>query len=199
MTLDLVQLRWQQIRATESSQLMAKENIELKQQVVQLKVKLMQAQNQKSGIKMDFLIRIQMQAASFAMRAKSELSKLKLEYETEVKGLVQMKNTLARAFEGMKGIVFEKNLEIDVLRKDLKKLDYHLMQCKMELEEKDRQQEEKLAIIDMKVNKQKEEIKELRQKNASLEHELSQSKDYNAELNKQKVLLEKSIQVYNCA
>lgn len=195
MTMDLVQLRWQQIRAVESSQLLAKENLELKQQVAQLKMKLNTAKSANTGIKMDFLVRIQMQASSFAMKTKAELTKLKQLYEGDVKALVQIKDTLVKAFDQMKGIVLEKNIEIDILKKDMKKMEQQLIQYASDLDEKERLHQEHLSTVDIKYAKQKEEIKELKQKNASLEHELIQSKGYNDEMAKQKALLEKSLQV----
>lgn len=194
MTFDLVQLRWQQIRSVESSQLMAKENIELKQQIAQLKIKLSSAQNAKSGVKMDFLTRLQMQTASFCMKSKAEFTKLKQTYETDIKDLTIMKDKLSIAFEKMKSIVVEKNVEVDVLRQDLKKLEQQIITLTSALDDKDHQHQTHLNMLDIKNAKHKEEMKELKRINAQLEQDLKQSKDYSSELNKQKTILEISIQ-----
>jgi hypothetical protein len=97
-TVDLVQLRWQQIRSTECSIALKKENIDLKKQIVKLKASLRNAQSVEVGIKRELLDKLSMQVQCYTIKDRTELSKIKSAVQQEDK---KMGQSLQLVFESM--------------------------------------------------------------------------------------------------
>jgi len=94
MDLDIVQLRWQQIRSFEASQAISAENLELKKQVVELR----RQQREQDRLNKQSLRELGRAVNLWMSRARGDLNSLKSECLQEVAGALLLKDTLAEGF-----------------------------------------------------------------------------------------------------
>ena len=102
-TLDFVQIRWQQIRLTESAQLIESENIALKKELKELREKAaatpVVVADPNAGAAQSIVKKSCANMTNILMRLQSELVKLKLTSVQEIAGLVNQKSLLEKAFD----------------------------------------------------------------------------------------------------
>jgi hypothetical protein len=94
MDLDIVQLRWQQVRSFEASQVISAENLELKKQVVELR----RQHREQDRLNKQALRELGRAVSLWTSRARGDLNSLKSECLQEVAGAILLKDTLAEGF-----------------------------------------------------------------------------------------------------
>lgn len=95
MDMDIVQLRWQQIRSFEASQAISAENVELKSQIIQLKALQKETDRKNKQSLRDLARSVQ----SWIIRARVDMTNLTSSCMNDLAAATQSRESLQRAFE----------------------------------------------------------------------------------------------------
>jgi chromosome segregation ATPase len=159
--LDLVQLRWQFIRSVDSTQSIQKENIELKQEIAQLKLKLKNVVNEKSGVKSEIVDKFKMHLDSYIMRDKKELIRLRQYVQSEQEESNNVRILLQRAVQQYQTLLVEKERRVDELKAEYAGSAKEIAHLKKELIHQQSKHEEESKKLKHLAESQKEEIERL--------------------------------------
>ncbi len=180
--LDLVQLRWQLIRSVDSTQSIQKENIELKQEIAQLKFKLKNASTEKSGVKSEIVDKFKMHFDSYIMKDKAELVRMKQYMMSEQQEFASMKLMLQRVVKQYHTMMLEKDNRIEQLKeeygassKDISQIRKEMMQQQIKFEEDTKRikslndtQKQEIDRLNAIIAKNVEDLKSLHELNDEL-------------------------------
>ncbi len=180
--LDLVQLRWQLIRSVDSTQSIQKENIELKQEIAQLKFKLKNASTEKSGVKSEIVDKFKMHFDSYIMKDKAELVRMKQYMMSEQQEFASMKLMLQRVVKQYHTMMLEKDNRIEQLKeeygassKDISQIRKEMMQQQIKFEEDTKRikslndtQKQEIDRLNAIIAKNVEDLKSLHEHNDEL-------------------------------
>lgn len=161
MSLDLVQLRWQQIRVVESSQCVGKENIALRTQLSDLKAKSSKVGN-------DTLKKFVTKVQNYIMQNKADFGKLKLQFIKEINGLMYQQSELKTAFAKALSIIDDKESKCMNLKAEIKLLNIQLLEAKQNTSSALKDQEGEMSRLKARVDKLKTEKTELQQRTESM-------------------------------
>jgi chromosome segregation ATPase len=138
-TLDLVQVRWQQVRLLEASQVIEGENIALKKEIKDLKAKLANAAapvvlpNPNAEEEKLRLNRGCANMRNILIRFQSELVKLKLSSVQEINWLLAQKQLLSNAFNRYTALYSTKSAEFDAMVRQRDQLQSQLSELQQEM------------------------------------------------------------------
>lgn len=174
MALDLVQIRWQQIRLVESSQVLETENIALKKEIEELKsvkpisppapIVVVQAPSPVTavdiGINRDLVMKQCHHMTNLLMRTQSELMKLKLFAAKEIAGLMQQKILLSKAFDNLQDANRIKDAEFEALEYSRDQLQIRLDEANQSLEDGKNNSSVEIAKYKLKAKETRAELKD---------------------------------------
>lgn len=167
MALDLVQIRWQQIRLVEASQVLEAENVALRKEVEELKaskaapapIVVVQAPSPvaavETGVDRDLVMRQCNHMTNLLMRTQSELMKLKLYAAKEIAGFLQQKIILSKAFDNLQDAHRIREAEFEAL-------EYSRDQLQLQLDEANRNMEDGKNSSSTEISKYKLKAKQAR-------------------------------------
>ena len=123
MSPDIVQLRWQQIRLVEASQVLEAENLALRKELEEQKasklapipVFAVQAPEVDVGLDRNLVMKQCSNMTNLLMRAQSELMKLKLYAAKEIAGMLHQKTLLSKAFDNLQTAYRIKDAEFEAI------------------------------------------------------------------------------------
>mmetsp|Transcript_2274 Transcript_2274/g.4038 ORF Transcript_2274/g.4038 Transcript_2274/m.4038 type:complete len:407 (-) Transcript_2274:940-2160(-) len=171
MSLDFVQLRWQQIRAAEAAMVVENENIALKKEIAELKkshtenlAKLSASQ----GIDKLVIAKHCQYLRTFAMRTNSELIKLKITYGQEVSGLVSQKELMGKAFENVLAILKMKEAQNEALEMEKVELVEQLKGLHLSNSSHKHSHSQEMDRLKQKFQEMKDDLKDAQSKQQSL-------------------------------
>lgn len=139
MSIDFVQLRWQQIRQTEALQLVESENLALKKEIQELKsvkpVAAVVLVDPNAGADKKLIQKFAVNMKNILLRTQSELLKLKLTSVQEINHLMNHKNLLSEAFDNLHSAYRIKEAEFEALEINRDQLQEKLDHANQSLEE----------------------------------------------------------------
>lgn len=181
--LDLVQLRWQFIRSVDTTQSIQKENIELKQEIAQLKLKLKSAAKEKAGVKSEILDKFKMQVDSYMLKDRTELIRLKQFIQSEQDVNMNMRLLLQRVVKQYDALLVEKEKRVEEIKAEFASSAKDIASLKKEVMQQREKHEEEKKKINQLNESQKQEIERLNVIVAKNLAELKSLTDQNEELN----------------
>jgi hypothetical protein len=190
MSLDLVQIRWQQIRLVETSQVLEAENVALRKEIEELKaskaapapVVVVQAPAVDTGPDKNKLIKQHCaNMTNMLMRTQSELMKLKLFAVKEITGLLQQKVLLNKAFDNLLVAQRIKEAEFEALEYSRDQLQIQLDEANQSLQDGKSNSSLEVSKYKLKAKEARTELKESEEQREKLKGLLSALTDkYNA-------------------
>lgn len=193
MSLDLVQLRWQQIRATESKQILESENISLKQEINKLKSK--KAANDGLSMAKSVINGSCATLRSFSMRLQSEIIQLKFSFIQQLAVLVNDKSSLTQAIEMALSLLKVKETEYKSLQHEMKRRDEQLQEIQKNNNDSMSIHIEETRKLKQKNGELKTQLKEVDAERAHLNNLLNTQKDKILELRNIKDMDDRSREV----
>jgi hypothetical protein len=174
MSIDFVQLRWQQVRAVEAAQVIETDNVDLRKRVLQLQKDVEEAEtssaknNANKGVELLAIKKHCQSLKTFSMRTQSEILKLKLTFIQEMGALANQKNLLAQAFENLMALLKAKEGECLSERRLKEQLEDQLEDLRDHGESSDKSHSQEVQKIRAKYQAMKASFKESQEKMQSL-------------------------------
>lgn len=189
--LDLVQLRWQQIRSVEAHQLILKENIELKNEITKLKERLADS----SGVKMDLVKKIQTNWQMYSLKAKNDLMKLKAQWTEDLNSQTKKLELLTASNQKFVKLLKEKNQEIKNSKTEMKKLQNRIEDLESEITDRGSIHKKEIDVLETRYANVKNDFFKLKSEINTLDTQNQTLKDEKKDILKEKNTLEKLLQV----
>lgn len=196
MSLDLVQIRWQQLRAVESNQITETENILLKKKIEELisvkdqnNLKDLSAKFEATTIKEDHLnnsekninnasiFKILASNRAIILNLKTEITKIRFKVNEDISILVSQKELLRQAFYNLNVLFRTKNTEYDSLIYEKESLQNKLHEFSHNQEDIHQALKEKLSKAKNKLNEVTINLQESQNKNIKLSEEIDYYKN----------------------
>lgn len=163
MSIDFVQLRWQQIRQTEAMQLLESENVALRREIQELKnIKpvVVQAVDPNAGSDKKLIKKFAINMKTIMMRTQSELMKLKLVSVQEINIMMNQRNQLSTAFDNLFTAYRVKEAEYEALEAERDDLQEKLDFAQQSLEEGANHQTAELNKMKAKYKQARADLKD---------------------------------------
>lgn len=197
MALDFVQIKWQLIRSLEASQEITKENVSLRQQVADLKVKLAIAKKEasKPSVSADFMLKLQMVLQNSTTKLRMDMKKLQNEVVTEFAEIVKMKHILTEKNSQLSQILAWKDREGKIASGNHNSLINQLQAAHNEIQRLKDSHKHELTARENATQTLREEVKRLKTLNHEKDQRISELEEKLEIANTEKTTLEKKLQV----
>jgi hypothetical protein len=173
--LDMVQVRWQQIRVMEASQVTERDNVALRKQLID-------ATSKSSKINGEALRKFVSKAETYILKNKNDVTKLKLHFIHEINAVYGLHSTLKAAFEKAMNIIDEKDSKYMDCRAENKVLSIQLLEAQQRTKDSVGQQETEIAKLKGRIDKLRADKSDLQQKIESMQRDHSSLVRKNDEL-----------------
>jgi hypothetical protein len=204
MALDLVQVRWQLIRATEANQFIERENVQLRQEVIKLKGDLEKALNAEPdappitrGVDLGHTQKLTSLLLDHSMKNKSELMKMRLMVTKESEELCKQFDLVHKLQNLCSHLLTDQDQQSIYLKKERKNLVKQLASCQSELQVARQGFSRELAVKDENIAQLKSEIRLHLNTHERMKDEMNQMEARCAEMLRARLEAEKSLQVRN--
>jgi hypothetical protein len=205
MALDFVQIRWQQIRMAEASQVLESENVALKKEVQELRNRKVEpvvvaAPPVKVGVSSNEVHKYCVKLKSVAMCTQSDLLKLKLMFAQEMGVVMNQKMLLEKSFENMVSLLEIKEAQYEGVAYERDQLKEELSIAKEALDAERSNVDSELHKVRQQFRKAREQIIEAESVRQNLINEqLTATENYNLlKASKNEVEYNYSVSVCSC-
>lgn len=173
MALDLVQIRWQLIRAAESNQSIEQENIQLRKEVASLRKDLEKARQPTETVGFDpkMMLRITNAVASHGLRSRADLQKLRAAATTDLADLAKALAHIKSLNSNCVQMIVAQDNEAAAAAKERRKLAQQVTALQAELRDSQTNLTAELAVKDEYISNLKAKVKDLSSAKALLEAE----------------------------
>jgi hypothetical protein len=173
--LDMVQVRWQQIRVMEVSQVTERDNVALRK-------KLNDISSKGSKVNSEALKKFVSKVETFILKNKNDITKLKLHFIHEINTVYSIQSTLKAAFNKAMCIIDEKDSKYMDCRAENKVLSIQLLEAQQRTKDSVGQQETEIAKLKGRIDKLRADKSDMQQKVESMQRDHSSLVRKNDEL-----------------
>ncbi len=196
--MDLVQIRWQQVRLAEASQVIVRENIELKQKLAQLQIaKSSVKQQPKSSVDTKILENIQTVVLEYTKDLTKRTTIIKQDIDGQNNELIQFRNTFQEVCNKYELLLTEKDSQITNIMRENDSLQEKIAAMNRQLTEGDSTRQNEFANLERKLEHLRKEIDSLSLKNNDLEKTISSNIFEITDLKAQRETIQSTLLVCN--
>lgn len=164
--LDMVQVRWQQIRVMEVAQVTERDNVALRKQIKDISSK-------SSKVGSEALRKFVSKVETYILRNKNDITKLKLHFIHEINSVYSQQSILKAAFDKSISIINEKDSKYMDTRAENKVLSIQLSEAQQRSKDGVSQQETEIAKLKGRIDKLRTDKSDLQQKIESMQRDHS--------------------------
>lgn len=172
--MDLVQIRWQQIRLAEASQVMSRENIELKKKIAQLQVANGSKQN---NVDLELLRKLKIFCKAFTFGAVADLSDLRRMVKEESDLVAIYKTQITLILAKYLNIIHSKDEELNDIYREHRLLQKQVTELQQNLSERDTLHRGEFSTFEVKISRLQDEVKSLKEERSQLSSDLQAQKE----------------------
>lgn len=195
--MDLVQIRWQQIRLAEASQAIARENLQLKQKIAQ--VQLINAnsakKNQNHGADPEMIKNVKELLRDFSKESRKRIKDIRDDLAAQEQTQVNLHETLTAVSVRYTTILAAKEIALETVHAENAALKKEILQLRQTLNDRASNQEGEFEMFERKIERLKKENNSLQSSKDSLEKELTVKKEENSSLQLRFSQLQSTVQV----
>lgn len=193
--MDLVQIRWQQIRLAEASQAVTRENIELKKRIAQLQVANSSKSSKQSNIDIELLRKLKIFCKAFTAGASEDLTDLRRVVKEESDLVSNYKAQITLALAKYIDIIHLKDEELHDIYREQRLLQKQVSELQQNLNERDALHRGEFSTFEVKISRLQDEIKALKEEKSSLNSELQSQKGIDSQSKNTIKILQVRVQV----